>query len=111
MELGALVCTARAPRCADCPLAARCAWRLAGSPAYQGRPRPVQRWHGTDRQVRGRLLQALRDAEQPLGAADLERACPADALRDPHQRARCLDSLVADGLAEPLPGGRFRLPG
>ena len=36
MELGALVCTARAPRCATCPLRDGCAWRLAGSPAYGG---------------------------------------------------------------------------
>jgi A/G-specific adenine glycosylase len=111
MELGALVCTARAPRCAGCPLAAHCAWRQAGSPAYAGRPRPVQRWDGTDRQVRGRLLQTLRDSSRPVRASDLERACPAASLRDPGQRERCLDGLVADGLVEPLPGGRLRLPG
>ncbi|NUR96424.1 MAG: A/G-specific adenine glycosylase, partial [Kribbellaceae bacterium] len=32
MELGALVCTARTPNCADCPIRSRCAWVLAGSP-------------------------------------------------------------------------------
>ncbi|RMI03391.1 A/G-specific adenine glycosylase, partial [Cellulomonas triticagri] len=31
MELGALVCTARAPRCGACPVADACAWRRAGS--------------------------------------------------------------------------------
>ena len=36
MELGALVCTARAPRCPSCPLADRCAWRAAGAPAHTG---------------------------------------------------------------------------
>ncbi|WP_281256937.1 A/G-specific adenine glycosylase [Kineococcus xinjiangensis] len=107
MELGALVCTARAPRCERCPLAGRCAWRLAGSPAHDGPAKRVQRWAGTDRQVRGRLLAVLREAPGPVPAAALEAAWPAD----PVQRARCLDGLVADGLVEPLGDGRFALPG
>src|SRR3954466_10135004 len=36
MELGALVCTARAPKCVDCPVLGDCAWQLAGRPAYAG---------------------------------------------------------------------------
>src|ERR1700753_1388840 len=32
MELGALTCTAAAPRCDGCPVAARCAWLAAGCP-------------------------------------------------------------------------------
>jgi A/G-specific adenine glycosylase len=71
----------------------------------------VQAWHGTDRQVRGRLLQALRASRRPLLGTELVTACPAETLRDPAQRDRCLDSLVADGLVEPLPRGRYRLPG
>jgi len=110
MELGALVCTARGPACEECPVSEHCAWRRAGSPAYQGRPHPVQAWAGTDRQVRGRLLQALRDSAGPLSGRELVRACPPEGLRDPAQRDRCLDSLVADGLVEPLSGDRYRLP-
>ncbi|MGN6611474.1 MAG: A/G-specific adenine glycosylase [Angustibacter sp.] len=109
MELGAVVCTARSPRCADCPVADRCAWRLAGSPAYDGPPRRGQAWHGTDRQVRGRLLAVLRGADGTVGAAELVRAVPDDELRDPRQRDRCLASLIEDGLAEPSDGG-YRLP-
>lgn len=60
MELGAVVCTARAPRCGVCPLRAECAWQLAGRPAYTGTVRPPQAFAGTDRQVRGRLLDVLR---------------------------------------------------
>lgn len=37
MELGALVCQARRPRCESCPLADGCAWVEAGRPAYEGR--------------------------------------------------------------------------
>ena len=62
MELGALVCVARGPRCDECPVADLCAWNLAGRPAYDGPPRRGQSWHGTDRQVRGELLRRLRDA-------------------------------------------------
>ncbi|GAA0385039.1 A/G-specific adenine glycosylase [Streptomyces luteireticuli] len=105
MELGALVCTARAPECGRCPIAARCAWRAAGSPAHDGPPRRGQTYAGTDRQVRGKLLAVLREAHGPVPQAAL------DAVWDePVQRARALDGLVADGLVEPLEGGSYRLP-
>src|SRR3954447_26095516 len=63
MELGALVCTAANPACPACPVEDRCAWTLAGRPAYDGPARRGQTWAGTDRQVRGRLMAVLRDAE------------------------------------------------
>lgn len=53
MELGALVCTAKNEACHRCPIAAQCAWRLAGKPAHDGPPRRGQTYAGTDRQVRG----------------------------------------------------------
>jgi A/G-specific adenine glycosylase len=106
MELGALVCTARAPRCARCPVAGQCAWRLAGYPAYDGPARRGQTYAGTDRQCRGRLLAVLRDAHGPVQKAAL------DAVWSDHlQRERALDALITDGLAEPLPDGTYRLPG
>ena len=105
MELGALVCTARAPRCADCPIRGRCAWALAGRPAYDGPPRRGQGYDGTDRQARGRLLAVLRDNSGPVTGTRLDRAWP-----DAVQRERALDGLVADGLVEPLPRRRYRLP-
>ncbi len=105
MELGALVCTARAPRCDDCPAADLCAWNLAGRPAWTGPVKRTQSWHGTDRQARGALLSVLRESPGPVGAARLAQAWP-----DEPQRLRCLDSLVSDGLVEPLPRSRFRLP-
>ncbi len=105
MELGALVCTARSPRCDVCPVADLCAWNRAGRPAYDGPVRRTQAWSGTDRQARGALLGVLRAASGPVGEDDLRPAWPAD-----QQRMRCLDSLVADGLVEPLAGNRYRLP-
>jgi len=110
MELGALVCTARAPRCGDCPVADRCRWQQEGAPAHAGPARRGQGYAGTDRYVRGLLLAALRGTASPLPHAALAEAAPDAALRDPAQRERCLDGLVADGLVEPLPGELFRLP-
>lgn len=106
MELGALVCTARVPRCDACPVRELCAWRLAGRPAHDGPARRGQAWHGTDRQLRGILLAALRGSVGPV-ARDVLQALSDNVT----QRERCLDSLVADGLVEPMPDGRFRLPG
>ncbi|WP_129841698.1 A/G-specific adenine glycosylase [Streptomyces sp. RFCAC02] len=106
MELGALLCTARAPECARCPIAELCAWRGAGSPAHEGPPRRGQTYAGTDRQVRGKLLAVLREAVGPVPRPVLDRV-----WHEPEQRARALNGLVADGLAERLPDGRYRLPG
>lgn len=111
MELGALVCTARAPRCGDCPVREQCRWHLAGAPVHTGPVRRAQSWTGTDRQIRGALLAALRASSTPLDGARLAVQVPDSTLRDEFQRARCLDSLVADGLVEPLPDDHYRLPG
>jgi A/G-specific adenine glycosylase len=105
MELGALVCTARTPRCVDCPLAADCAWRLAGHPAHDGPPRRGQTYAGTDRQCRGRLLAVLRNAPEPVDKAAFDVV-----WSDAVQRERALDGLIADGLVAPLPDGRYALP-
>jgi A/G-specific adenine glycosylase len=105
MELGALVCTARSPRCHACPVVAECAWATAGFPAYDGPPRRGQTYAGTDRQCRGRLLGVLRDCDEPVHRSRLEQA-----WEDGLQRERALDGLVADGLVEPLDDDLFRLP-
>ncbi len=105
MELGALVCVARTPRCPACPIADRCAWRRAGSPEYAGPTAPPQRFTGTDRQVRGLLLDVLRGSPAPVGKAALDLAWAVAGQRD-----RALDSLVADGLVDPRPDGTYALP-
>ncbi len=105
MELGALVCTATAPRCDDCPVRDSCAWRSAGHPAYDGPPRRGQAWSGTDRQCRGRLMALARETAGPVGASALERAWP-----EADQRERCVASLLADGLLVRV-GAGYGLPG
>lgn len=97
MELGAVVCTARSPRCVDCPLESVCAWRAGGSVAADGPSRRPQKYAGTDRQVRGLLLSVLRETTGPVPRQRLDVV-----WADEVQRARALAGLVADGLVEPL---------
>jgi A/G-specific adenine glycosylase len=106
MELGAIVCTARQPRCSTCPFEAVCAWRRSGLPLPEGPSRKPQRYAGTDRQVRGLLLEVLRQATGPVPRHRLDLV-----WSDEVQRARALAALVRDGLVEPLGAAGFVLAG
>nr|WP_258142655.1 A/G-specific adenine glycosylase [Arthrobacter sp. MYb227] len=126
MELGALVCTARSPRCEDCPVMNHCAWIDAGRPEPHYVPKG-QPWHGTDRQVRGAMMAVLRNSSRPVDRADLlgtpdlgvatgnAQIGALSRVGDPTheawvtlhslpaelaQRERALSSLLADGLAQ-----------
>ncbi len=128
MELGAVICTARAPACGSCPVQDACAWVAAGRPAPDYVPKG-QAWAGTDRQVRGAMVAALRAAESPLlrtllirGPVDLGSGPPAGitsavpghlpgalgalhGLQAPaEQHERALAGRLADGLAEETDG-------
>lgn len=93
MELGAVVCTARAPRCGVCPVSGLCAWRRLGYPTDSSRTARSQSYVGTDRQCRGRLLALLRSSDVPL-----PRQLVDGAWSDGPQRQRALGSLLDDGL-------------
>jgi A/G-specific adenine glycosylase len=97
MELGAIVCVARSPKCTECPFEKVCVWHLSGTPAPAGPSRKPQRYAGTDRQVRGLLLEVLRHATGPVPRQRLDVVWP-----DEVQRTRALAGLVDDGLVEPL---------
>ncbi|MET7668395.1 A/G-specific adenine glycosylase [Micromonospora luteifusca] len=106
MELGAVICTARSPRCTACPVESVCAWRASGQEAPAGPTRRPQRYAGTDRQVRGLLLGVLRETAGPVPHQRLDQVWTDDV-----QRARALAGLVQDGLVEPAGAGSFRLVG
>ncbi len=129
MELGAVVCTARAPRCVACPVLDACAWVAAGRPAPDYVPKG-QAWAGTDRQVRGAIVAVLRHAEGDVPRSVLLDA-PVDLLRGgsstvaptpgplaalyglqapSEQLERALTGLLADGRGA-VSGGLGRLPG
>ena len=91
MELGALVCTARAPRCADCPVADLCAWQCGRPPGIR-RARPAGAGLARHRPpAAGALLAVLRGSPAPVPRTALEavsdNAAPARALpRLPRRR-------------------------
>ncbi len=105
MELGATVCTSRNPNCGDCPLTEHCAWRAKNYPPEQLRTRRIQRYEGTDRQVRGRLLAILRNAPGPVGKDSLDAAWHLD-----EQRERAITSLIDDGLVHRFSADEYALP-
>nr|WP_269544821.1 A/G-specific adenine glycosylase [Corynebacterium tuscaniense] len=108
MELGAVVCTATAPACGECPIADSCAWLAAGSPpptAEELAGKKVQKFAGTDRQVRGKIMKVLREAPAPVPQSAIDVVWP-----DAPQRTRALYSLLEDGLAVQNEDGRFHLP-
>lgn len=118
MELGALVCTARDPQCEVCPWQPQCAWVSAGKPADEhAGQRRTQAWQGTDRQARGKVMAALREAgpgqalarETLLAAATLG---PRKGVkRDSQQPERAVDSLATDRLiVTDDAGATYRLP-
>lgn len=100
MELGALVCTATSPDCAGCPLTRHCAWYQAGLPADDGPRRRVQSWAGSDRQVRGLIMAAVRESAEAIPYPQLAALLDGGAERFD----RCLASLVTDGLVQSVTG-------
>ncbi|QYF74087.1 A/G-specific adenine glycosylase [Cryobacterium sp. PAMC25264] len=105
MELGAVVCTSRSPRCDACPIRDACTWRAAGYPEYAGPKKAVQKkFEGSDRQVRGLIMAELRATHHPVTAAEIESLWP-----DAVQRDRALAGLLADGLAVCVDTGMYAL--
>jgi len=106
LDLGAMVCRSRSPRCDDCPVARTCTWHGVGpDPAVgsAGVSTPQSRFEGSDRQGRGRLVDALR-----LGPVD-DVARATGWPDDPERARRVAATLVDDGLAVRV-GDQLRLP-
>jgi A/G-specific adenine glycosylase len=115
MDVGALLCRPRQPRCSECPLASGCATAAAIAAGHIGAaaasspgaraPIPAVHWEtlgrgprqapyeGSFRQRRGLILAELRAGPRPSTALD----------------AAALASLIEDGLAT-LEGSLARLP-
>ena len=102
IEFGALVCKTT-PLCRQCPLST-CAWRERGYPKTFVKA-PAQKFAGTDRQVRGKIMRVLRQADAPVPQSAIDVVWPDDA-----QRSRALYSLLEDGLAVQDSEGLFHLP-
>jgi A/G-specific adenine glycosylase len=103
MELGALICTSGSPQCGICPIAHRCIWRSLDYPKSNIVKRR-QSWHGTDRQCRGTVVQALRENDL------LTKAQIAQLWDVPSQLEKAILTLLDDGLIEARGKDKFSLP-
>ena len=103
MELGALICTAKNPMCGRCPVANECAWRSLDYPASE-RVKRTQTWHGTDRQCRGTIVQALRENSN-LNKKQIQLLWDV-----PSQVEKAILTLLDDGLIEERGKGNYSLP-
>lgn len=110
LDVGAKHCRARRPVCDGCPLATHCRWRGSDgpdpAPGSAGVSGAQSAFEGSDRQGRGRLVDALR--LRPVTIAELAATMgwPQD-----HERAlRVAEGVERDGLAVRR-GRRFMLPG
>lgn len=111
MEFGALVCSARKPKCDACPIADLCAWRASGFPADEhAARRRAQAWVGTDRQVRGQIMAALRAASEPILPDGLDLVRTGTTPAESGQVERCIAGLIDDRLIEATTDGALRLP-
>jgi A/G-specific adenine glycosylase len=110
IDLGATVCTSRAPTCHRCPLAASCMWRRAGRPAPDpavgsaGVSGAQSRFDGSDREGRGRLVRALVRGSVQANALPAVMGWPGDVARAQSVAAK----LITDGLVV-AESGTYRL--
>jgi A/G-specific adenine glycosylase len=103
MELGAVICTSQSPKCGACPVANVCTWRSLDYPKSDIVKRR-QSWHGTDRQCRGTIVQALRENEV------LTKSQITQLWDVPSQLEKALLTLLDDGLIESRGKNKFSLP-
>lgn len=100
LDLGATVCRRRAPTCDLCPVQTGCAWHRAGRPdpdpadGSAGVAGGQSRFEGSDRQGRGRLVEALRSRT----VATEELAAVMGWPDDPLRAERVAATLLVDGL-------------
>ena len=112
MDLGATVCTARAPKCGICPVAAFCAAAPVDAVALEAarkrfaRPLSAQaalRFEETTRFARGRIVDRLRELPPGAGISllDLHRELtPVLGGRSIDEVGGVVGALVRDGLVE-----------
>lgn len=117
MDLGAMICHARKPECAVCPLRAHCASAktfLASSAVHPSAPKTKERRHAEkkfpDRIYRGRILRALQTTPR-ISVRAIGNIID-DSYRDASDREwvlRMIDRMQRDGLLE-IKNKHIRLP-
>jgi A/G-specific adenine glycosylase len=102
MDLGREVCRPE-PLCAACPLRRGCRFRAGPGERGQAGRRPAP-FEGSMRQLRGRIVDAVREAPMVTVAGVAAR------WSEPEERvAAAVAALASEGLVRAGPGGRIRL--
>ena len=102
MDLGREVCRPE-PLCAGCPLRRGCRFRAMPGDARRPGRRP-ERFAGSMRELRGRIVDAVREAPSVTVAEVAAR------WGEPHARvAEAVAALAGEGLVRAGPGGRITL--
>lgn len=109
MDLGATVCTARAPKCVECPISTLCRWKTQGgddpAPASAMTSKPQGRFEGSDRQARGRLMKALVESGVKTSAAATVMGLDGQRVR----AEKLVNDLITEGLVV-VANGYLTLP-
>ena len=117
MDLGATICTARAPKCGVCPLSDACVAAPIDAAALEAArkanakppsPQAALRFEATARYARGRIVDALRalPPHRAISFLDLQRElAPALPGRDVAEVRALIDALERDGLVESVEDG------
>ena len=109
MDLGATVCTARAPKCVECPISRHCAWRAHGgedpAPGSAMTSKPQARFEGSDRQARGKLMKALTESGVKTSAAATVMGLDGQSVR----AEKLVNDLITEGLVT-VANGYLTLP-
>jgi A/G-specific adenine glycosylase len=112
LDLGASICVAGDPICHECPIRRRCRWVATGRPdpdparGSAGVSSPQSIFGGSDRQGRGRLVDALRRGEVRPDQVASVAGWPAD----PERADRVASGLIGEGLVVRDRRGVLRLP-
>ena len=109
MDLGATVCTARAPKCVECPISTLCKWNVQGgddpAPASAMTSKPQARFEGSDRQARGKLMKALVESGVKTSAAATVMGLDGQPVR----AEKLVNDLITEGLVA-VANGYLTLP-
>ncbi len=107
MDLGATICTAKAPRCDTCPAISVCASWKSMRPAAAPVSRKERSFNGIpNRMYRGRIIEVLRGSRRSMTVADVaERIYKGFSKKHERWLTSLISGLERDGLVTTIGGG------
>ncbi|MCA1833193.1 MAG: A/G-specific adenine glycosylase [Actinomycetota bacterium] len=107
MDVGATLCRSASPLCGTCPMRRSCSWRMKGRTSSTPPRKKGERFEGSRRQARGRVIDHLRLAvEKGITVKDLFTKLHPDGGGDASQFTEILLRLSDEGLLQLTPSAR-----